>query len=180
MDNYLLNYKAIYDTMKDPDIIEDDNIFILLQSQEKYPWQKKIREIFENEGKMWRMISDPDLKDFKNFFLYITTIYPDLIRNLPKNINGVFISSDIDPYSEEYLNNTNSIRYKLKRFGIPSYKIHASGHAKPHDIMNYISEINPLYVIPIHTEHSNFFKSLFQNYDINIIIPESYNTIQFQ
>jgi len=176
---YILNNKAIYDTMRDPDILKDDNIFVLSFGHERYPWQKQIRDIFEKNKKLWRMIDFSDLKDFKNYFLFITHIYYDLIESLPKDLNGAFISSDIDPYSEEHLDNTKTIMHELENVGIPSYRIHASGHAKPHDIINYIMELNPLSVIPIHTEHAKFFKTLFQNYDIKIHLPERYDSISF-
>jgi len=176
---YLLNEKAIYDTMRDPDILNDDNIFVLIQYKERYPWQKQIRDIFEKEEKIWRLVNEADLRDFKNFFLYTTHLYHNLLENLPKDSNGAFISSDIDPYSEEYLNNTHTIMREVEGIGVPSYRIHASGHAKPHDIINYITELNPSSVIPVHTEHSKFFKQLFKNYDIDIILPEHYETITF-
>ncbi|TXT62474.1 MAG: hypothetical protein BAJALOKI3v1_570012 [Promethearchaeota archaeon] len=176
---HLLNDKAIYDTMRDPNILLDDNIYVLLYTYERYPWQTQIREIFEQENKLWRCIDHNDLKEFSNFFLFITHIYRDLLKSLPRGLMGAFISSDIDPYSEEHLDNTKTIRHDLEKEGIPSYRIHASGHAKPHDIVSFIEQINPLNLIPIHTEHPEFFKILFRNYDMTIHLPERYESIIF-
>lgn len=176
---YLLNEKAIYKTMRDPNILRDDNIFVLLYNQAKYPWQTQIRDIFEKNQKLWRLIDFKDLEDMEDFFLFTTHIYDNLIESLPKNLNGAFISSDIDPYSEEYFDNTNKIMRKLEHVGIPSYRIHASGHAKPHDIISYILKLNPQHVIPIHTEHPEFFRSLFRNYDMKIHLLERYDSLSF-
>lgn len=176
---YLLNDKAIYETMRDPNILNDDNIFVLHFGPEKYPWQRQIREIFEQKEKLWRLIEFDDLHEFSNFFLFITYLYYDLLDYLPKDLNGAFISSDIDPYSEEHLDNTKTIMHHLEKVGIPSYRIHASGHAKPHDIISYIQKLDPLNVIPIHTEHPQFFKSLFRNYNIKIHLPERYESVIF-
>ncbi|MBD3196578.1 MAG: hypothetical protein GF317_16095 [Candidatus Lokiarchaeota archaeon] len=175
---YLLNNKAMYDTMKDPNILENDNIYILLRKYDRYPWQTKIRNIFNEKGKNHRLIHYDDLNNFdKNFFLFITIMSHRLKNNLPSHLNGAFISSDIDPYSEEYFDNSNTIIHKLKKIGIPAYRIHASGHAKPHDIINFVLDINPLRLIPIHTDNQEFFKKLFRNRNINVKIPEKYMPI---
>ena len=112
------------------------------------------------------------------FFLFITTLHDKLVSNLPKQ-NGLFIASCIDPYAEEFLDNTKTIANKLLKLGIPSYRIHASGHAKPHDIINFVKEINPKNLIPIHTEHAELFNKLFENTDINIILPKYGKSIEF-
>ena len=55
--------------------------------------------------------------------------------------------------------------------GVPSYRIHASGHAKPHDIIRFVNEIDPLKLIPIHTEHPEFFRKLFREERTEVILP---------
>ncbi|GAH89248.1 unnamed protein product, partial [marine sediment metagenome] len=64
----------------------------------------------------------------KNFFLYITSIYDyDIIKNyLPKDLRGVFISSNVDPYAEEYRMDKRFISTDLLDRGVPSYRVHAS------------------------------------------------------
>lgn len=159
--------------MKDPNIINNDNIYILLYGDEKYAWQAEIREILRENEKDWRIILMEELKDLNNnFFLYITHVFNDLLENLPMNLSGAFVSSSIDPYTEELIDNNRTIRHELQQLGIPSYRIHASGHAKPHDIMHFIKEISPTFLIPVHTEHPRFFKKLFRNHPYRIILPE--------
>ena len=94
------------------------------------------------------------------------------MNHLNFNLKGLFISSMIDPYAEEFWDNTKSIKCRLEQFGIPSYRIHASGHATPHDLINFIEEVKPEILIPIHTEHPEFFESLFRNSNIKVILPE--------
>jgi len=42
---YLLNKKAIYKTMRDPNILNDDHIYILKRGSTNYKWQEKVRQI---------------------------------------------------------------------------------------------------------------------------------------
>jgi len=99
------------------------------------------------------------------------------MNHLNFNLKGLFISSTIDPYAEEFFDNTKTIKCRLEQFGIPSYRIHASGHATPHDLINFIEEILPEILIPIHTEHPEFFESIFRNSNIKVISPKKNQSI---
>ncbi|MFX1391804.1 MAG: MBL fold metallo-hydrolase [Promethearchaeota archaeon] len=169
-----LNKKAIYNSMKDPNIEATDNIIILSQEKRKFHWKKEIDQLLGKIRKDKRVINLEDLKHLNGkFFLYITSIQDyDIIKNyLPKYLRGVFISSNVDPYSEEYRMDKRFISTDLLDFGIPSYRIHASGHAKPHDIIRFVNEIDPQKLIPIHTEHPEFFRKLFRKEKIEVILP---------
>lgn len=160
--------------MKDPNIETTDNIIILSQEKRKFQWKKDVDQMLRNIGKKERIIHLEDLKHLNgSFFLYITSIYDyDIIKNyLPKNLRGVFISSNVDPYAEEYRMDKRFISTDLLDIGVPSYRVHASGHAKPHDIIRFVSEIDPLKLIPIHTEHPEFFRKLFREERTEVILP---------
>lgn len=177
---YLLNKRAKYRTMKNPNIKKDDHILILLDGNPRYSWQRKIRLFFKKYEKEWRFLKFEQLKNLKEkFFLFITTLHYKLMNNLPQNSNGLFISSCVDPYAEEFLDNTKTIAHKLLKLGIPSYRIHASGHAKTHDICRFVKEINPETLIPIHTEHPELFCKLFEKLDIKVIMPKYNESIVF-
>jgi len=72
-----------------------------------------------------------------------------------------------------------TIRKELESYGIPAYRIQASGHATPHDIINLIEEIKPRFLIPIHTEHPQYFGKIFQGSDIRVILPSKNQPIEF-
>ncbi len=169
-----LNKKAIYDSMKDPNIETTENIIILSQERRKFQWKKEIDKLLEKIGRSERVIYLEDLKHLnESFFLYITSLYDyDIIKNyLPKGLRGVFISSNVDPYAEEYRMDKRFISTDLLDVGVPSYRIHASGHAKPHDIIRFVNEIDPLKLIPIHTEHPEFFRKLFKKERTEVVLP---------
>ena len=169
---YLLNKKAVHETMREPNILKDDHIYILKRGSTRYKWQEKIRQIIYKRGKADRFLEYRDLTSLEGkFLIYITHLHNALMNNLDFTRRGLFISSSIDPYSEEFYDNTNKIRRELEPYGIPAYRVHASGHATPHDIINLIEEVKPKFLIPIHTEHPKFFRKLFQGTDIQVILP---------
>lgn len=169
---YLINKDEIYDSMKNPNIIADDHILILSSGNVKYRWQEKIRQALHKANKGFRFINYNEIKELKSqFFFYITSLQKEIIEKINPNLKGVFISSSIDPYTEEYIDNNRTLTRYFRQHGIPSYRVHASGHAMPHHLINFINLVNPKYLIPVHTEHPQFFKTFFKNSEINVILP---------
>ena len=178
---YLLNRKAVYDSMKNPNIINDEHIYILKEGNVKFPWQEKIRQIIYKHQKDPRFLQKKDLKLIKErFFIYMPSLNVQLLQNLNLFGRCIFISSSVNPYTEEYFQDTSKISNYLTPYQIPGYRIHASGHASPHDIINLIEEVNPEYLIPIHTEHPDYFKKAFANTDIKVILPEQNEGVDFK
>jgi len=128
---YRLNKKAKHSTMKNPHIRKDDHIYILKDSHSRYPWKHVIENMLKKHEKTWRYVEYDDIKYSEGkFFLFITSLYNKLKESLPTHLKGVFISSTIDPYAEHFSDNTKTIEKQLLKFQIPSYRIHASGHAR--------------------------------------------------
>jgi len=176
---YLLNKGAIHPTMKNPNILEDDHILILKKGSADNIWQETIRQAIYKRHKQDRFIDYNDLKALsKNYVLYLTHLSPELERSIDFKKRGLFISSSIDPYAEEFFDNLKGIERKLRKYGVPSYRIHASGHAGPHDLINFINEVNPKILIPVHTDHQDFFKILFENSDINVVLGKKYESVE--
>jgi len=173
---HILNQDPNHDTMRDPNILNDDHILILLQENHDdklFKWQRELRNIFIENNKDGRLYNQKDLKNIHSkFFMYYTTIQEPLSLSLPKSLTGAFISSDIDPYAEEKFDDDKYLSTSLRNLGLPAYRIQASGHAKPHDIYNFVKEISPKYLYPIHTKHAKLFKALFKNTNIKVILPK--------
>jgi ribonuclease J len=168
---YLMNKDKIYESMKNPNIIDDDHILILSRGNARYRWQEKIRQALHKEKKGFRFIKYDEIKALKSqFFFYITSVPKDIIQRINPNLRGAFISSSIDPYTEEYIDNNRTLTHYFRQHGIPSYRVHASGHAMPHHLINFINSVNPKYLIPVHTEHPHFFKTFFKNSEIDVIV----------
>ena len=170
---YLMNKDEIYESMKNPSIIADDHILILSSGNIRYRWQEKIRQALYKEKKGFRFIKYNEIKELKSqFFFYITSLQKDVIKKINPNLKGAFISSSIDPYTEEYIDNNRTLTRYFRQLGIPSYRVHASGHAMPHHLINFINSVNPEYLIPVHTEYPHFFKTFFEKSEIEVIVPD--------
>jgi len=174
---HILNQDPNHDTMRDPNLLNDDNILILLDENpggKLFKWQSEIRSVFKDNDKEERLCKQKDLGKLESkFFLYYTTLQEPLKLSLPLDLVGAFISSDIDPYAEEKFDNSRELAKNLRRLGLPSYRVQASGHAKPHDIYNFVKKVNPKYLYPIHTENARIFKHLFKNTKIHVILESN-------
>ncbi len=174
---HILNTDENWMSMRNPNILDEDSILIVEQENKNsflYGWQKEIRNIFRKNHKEGRFLKLKEIKDLKaKFFLYYIAVEKPYRENLPRYLVGAFISTDIDPYSEEYYD--SDLLSQLRRLGFTSYRIQASGHAKPHDIYKFATEINPDKIFPIHSEHPKLFTNLFKNTSINVILPELYS-----
>ena len=175
---YLMNKDEIYESMKNPNIIDDDHILILSQGNVKYRWQEKIRQALYREKKSFRFIKFNEIKELESqFLLYITSVQKNIIEKINPNFKGAYISSSIDPYTEEYYDNNRTLIRYFRKHGIPSYRVHASGHAMPHHLINFINSVNPEYLIAVHTEHPHFFKTFFKNSEIKVLVPNKNDKI---
>jgi ribonuclease J len=176
---HILNQDPNHDTMRDTNLLNDDNILILLNENQEdrlFKWQRELRSIFIENDKRWRLYKQGDLHKIRSkFFLYYTALQEPLSQTLPQHLTGAFISSDIDPYAEDKFDDNRYLTTSLRDLGLPGYRIQASGHAKPHDIYNFVKEINPKYLYPIHTKHAKMFKALFKNTNIKVILPRNFS-----
>jgi len=101
-----------------------------------------------------------------------------LLHNLPTMLHRKFSKKSLIIVSTTEHENEESL-YDLERFinqamliGIPLLRAHSSGHASVIDLIEVIKTVNPRNLIPVHTQHQDFFKSYFEKLcDINVIIP---------
>ena len=57
--------------------------------------------------------------------------------------------------------------------------LHASGHANADDIMDFVREIGPRTVVPIHTENPGYFLEHLRNTDVEVAIREYGGSLTF-
>jgi ribonuclease J len=95
---------------------------------------------------------------------------PELISIQPDS-GSCYIRSVTEPIDEEDMIDLKRVEEWLNMFGLfPYEKIHASGHLSGIDLKQMIQEINPKYLIPIHTEKPELFKDIV-GADTEVIIP---------
>jgi len=187
---YILNKDSFHGTMQDPNIINEDHILILKRFNATYPWQEEFRKAMYLNKKGFRLIDSIDdlslrkpnnAEDASKFMFYITHLTPDhksWIQSQPQSYRGVFISSSVDPYSEQIYDDTDYIGDIVLDFGMPTFKVHASGHVNCHALIDFIDQVNPEKIIPIHTEHPELFVKLFVKNKADVILPKQYDSIE--
>lgn len=87
---------------------------------------------------------------------------------------SIFIKAATEPFSDEMKMDEAKLSNWLRRFGIRSQdekitRHHVSGHASGPDLLEFIKDMNPARVIPIHTEKPEVFGSELQGADV--ILP---------
>lgn len=92
---------------------------------------------------------------------------------------SAYILSSSEPFSEEMWISYDRLRNWLKYLGIPLYQVHASGHARPHDIKEMVKRISPKVVVPIHTECPELFNRYLSDLDVEVLIPSYKNDMRF-
>lgn len=98
---------------------------------------------------------------------------------------GHYLYSSSEAYSEDQEIDFKRLQNWLDRFGIEKYGfdfdregrpvfpkgLHASGHASEHDLEEIIEGISPEILIPVHTEHPEWFARTFEG-RFKTILPE--------
>lgn len=83
---------------------------------------------------------------------------PELIDIKP--ISGDCIHSMSEPFEEDPLSQISDevLRRWAKKFNLKYHQLHASGHASMTEIFSFIEQVNPEYIMPVHTNGSHLFK----------------------
>jgi len=84
---------------------------------------------------------------------------------------SVYVLSTSEPFDEEREIQFEKLLNWLELYGIPMLHVHVSGHVEPLDLKTFVVDVNPKRAVPIHTEKSEFFKTLFTGLGINVELP---------
>lgn len=96
---------------------------------------------------------------------------PELIALEPTQ-GSCYIRSLTEPLDEEDLVDLQRVENWLKLFNLfPYHKIHASGHLSGVELKELVQQINPRFLIPVHTEHPELFGGLAGD-ATDVILPE--------
>ncbi|NWG08828.1 MAG: MBL fold metallo-hydrolase [Nitrososphaerales archaeon] len=84
---------------------------------------------------------------------------------------SLYIQSVSEHLSEGEEHEEERFLNSLALYGLVVYRLHSSGHASPLDLIEFINEVRPRMLVPIHTEHPEAFHEIFKD-NMNVIIPE--------
>jgi len=129
--------------------------------EKDYP-EKWIKDII-NKVQKDKLLKAKDIRNNQGDFIVVLRFF-DLqeLIDLQPEIGSVYIHSSSEAHTEEQLVDEWRMDNWLSVFNLhPKVHLHASGHAKKEDLMRIVSEINPKFVLPVHTENPQEFLKYF-------------------
>lgn len=128
--------------------------------------------LIEQDYQIWerKYLNDPRAiyneeikRDQTKFILYLSNYSIQNLIDIKPNYNSIFIRSSSEPFSDEMEIDNERFMNWYKLMGInedQQYQLHCSGHAPFDKIKEMIHEINPKFIIPVHTSEPEKFDSL--------------------
>lgn len=100
-------------------------------------------------------VADEDMtpQEARRSILVMPVEWIPRMSKLLKEVGSVFILSHSEPVSEEREIEYERLKHWMEWFGIPTWRIHASGHIYPHHLKYVIDAVSPKAVDVVHSEH---------------------------
>ncbi|MGE5485789.1 MAG: MBL fold metallo-hydrolase RNA specificity domain-containing protein [Ignavibacteriales bacterium] len=182
-DAYLLHALSISGETGVPDPFSDGRIAIYVEARSlKAAWEKTLLETCMAHGKTvdCRAVSRRPGEFILCFSYYdlneLLDIQPD---------GGTYIYSSSEAFNEEMHMDLDKLRNWINHFGVrlvgdPGDRdgvgrergFHASGHINGPGLIELVEEIQPEYLIPVHTEQPDFFADRFEG-RFRLLIPRA-------
>ncbi|MFH0769685.1 MAG: MBL fold metallo-hydrolase RNA specificity domain-containing protein [Chloroflexota bacterium] len=177
-----------------PDIAEDDNLVIYQDTiASRYPslWLRNICQEYAR-----KIVLADDVSSAQRQFILCFSFFD--LNELPSICPGagsVYVYSSSEPHDEEQEIDFRRLHNWLRHFGLRSVGLpvehngqwqipdeekglHASGHACGSDLLDIARQINPEVLIPVHSEHPEFYIEHLTGSGVDVILPDLGETIE--
>lgn len=153
----------------DPGIDLDDDLAVFVRDKKsKYAYEKEVESKWPGE-----ILSAEDVNGRQEELILNFTLYDmNESMDISPGAGSAYILSSSEPFNEEMEINHEKLCNWLSYLGIPLYQIHASGHARPHEMKEVVERINPRTVIPVHTECPELYAKYLENLECDIHVPQ--------
>ncbi|NWF77256.1 MAG: exonuclease [Chloroflexi bacterium] len=203
-DAYLLRIMRLLEP-EIPDIAQEGPIVIYQEttaSKSPAQWLKKIYEEYSSKIVLAKDVSS----DQSDFILCFSFFDLNELPSIHPRPGSLYVFSSSEPHNEEqemdfrrlhhWLGHPDEsfkeddVVFQMRGFGLPVAKngkweipeeekgLHASGHACGPDLLRVAREIQPEVLIPVHSEHPEFYTDNLSGSGINIILPTEGRTIE--
>jgi len=192
-DAYLLKTMRLLEP-EIPDIAQEGSLFIYQETTASRSPAHWLRNIFREYDS--KTVLANDVKSAQDQFILCFSFFDlnELPSICPKP-GGLYVYSSSEPHDEEQEIDFRRLhnwlkRYEFRGFGLPVESnsewqipdgekgLHASGHACGSDLLKIAQEIRPEVLIPVHSEHPNFYTERLQGGSIDVILPTLGRTIE--
>lgn len=140
-----------------------------------YKRQKKTTYAHESviEKSYKDVITSKEISSSPNRYILVANLYDfNELVDIRPGPGSVYIHSMSEPFNEEMRIDYSKLVNWLAEFGLPSYQLHASGHARPHELKRIIHEIDPDKVMLVHTERPLLYQRYIEDLGIETIVPQ--------
>lgn len=141
-------------------------------------WCRKMRnEDYESWERDFldRAICYKDLRDNQSNYLMFCSNFDlkELIDIKPVK-GSVYVKSVCEPFDVEMEMDWERVMNWIEHFGMSVNSTHVSGHASRNELKDFVEQVNPKIIIPIHTENPETYKKWSKN--VNILnVGDSYS-----
>lgn len=192
-DAYLLKTMRLLDK-EIPDIAQDKNIVIYHDTVARADtW---VQNIFQEYAD--KVVLAEDLgKSQEEFILCFSFFDLNEFPSMHPQKNSLYVFSSSEPHDEEQQIDFRRLHNWLEHFGFVSYGLpeekdgewqipenerglHASGHACGADLISIVKNINPDFLIPVHSEAPELYIKYLEDTKIKVLLPEMGESIIIQ
>ncbi len=192
-DAYLLKTVRLLET-DIPDIAQEDSLVIYQETTaSKSPalWMRNIYQEYDN-----KIVLASDVRPAQEQFILCFSFFD--LNELPSirpKPGSLYVYSSSEPHDEEQEIDFRRLHewlkhFEFRAFGLPVEKpgkweipddergLHASGHACGTDLLQIAQQIKPEILIPVHSEHPDFYVNHLSGSGIKVILPALGETIE--
>ncbi|MFC2044683.1 hypothetical protein ACFLT8_05795 [Chloroflexota bacterium] len=126
---------------------------------------------------IWGPLREEVLREPGRYLLYTSSGAHTLLHFLPsdgRTVPGTYVYGKAEPFKEEMELSFRRLLKWIELCGLKLEYAHTSGHMYEKDIERLVSEIDPKFTVPIHTEHPE----LLTKWTNDIHIPQLGKTLQ--
>ncbi len=177
-----------------PDIAREDSLVIYqdtIASKSPALWLRNICRDYDSQ-----IVLAEDIRAAQDRFILCFSFFD--LNELPSLLpwtGSVYVYSSSEPHDEEQEIDFRRLhrwleRFNLRGIGLPvetngewqipagEEGLHASGHACGPDLLQIAREIKPEVLIPVHSEHPDFYVEHLAGSGIKVVLPEVGKTIR--
>jgi ribonuclease J len=149
--------------------LDDANILIFRKSKKRYDrWEDQIAQQYK--GKIVD-VSEVSKQQCKIILALSFYDLEELVEIKP-TVGSCYILSASEPFNEEMEMDFERLVNWLRRYGLPQYHIHVSGHVMPLQLKSILKEINAAKIFPVHTENAELFAKFMKDLKSKTILAE--------
>jgi ribonuclease J len=192
-DAYLLKTMRLLEP-EIPDIAMEDNLIIYqdtIASKSPMLWMRNVCKEYESKV----VLAEDVTAAQDNFILCFSFWDLNELPSINPGPGSLYVFSSSEPHDEEQEIDFRRLHEWLNHFGIQGFGLpvekngdwqipdaqkglHASGHACGTDLLQIVLRIKPEVLIPVHSEHPDFYIKHLSNDSVKVILPSRGETIE--